>query len=228
MTETNANETKPPAAPLGEEAREKTIDVLCQSFARDEMEVEEFEKRVELVHRAETAEQLRLLLADLPTAAVPVEVAASIARRTLPADRIPARSIVVGIMGEGRRSGAWIPARDNRVVAAMGSCQLDFRDAQLGPGVTEVWVFAIMGSVEIIVPPDLQVDCSGIGIMGAFDHRQTMTSTTDPEAPVIRVTGVCIMGAAEVLVRYPGETAREARLRLKAKEKALRRIAKGK
>jgi hypothetical protein len=228
MTETNANENKLPAAPLGEEAREKTIDVLCQSFARDEMEVEEFEKRVELVHRAETAEQLRLLLADLPTAAVPVEVTAAIARRTLPADRIPAHSMVVGIMSEGRRSGAWIPARKNWAVGVMGGCKLDFRDAQLGPGVTEVWVLAIMGGVEIIVSPDLQVDCSGIGIMGGFDHQQTVTSTTDPEAPVIRLNGVCIMGAVEVKVRYPGETAREARLRLKAKEKALRRIAKGK
>ncbi len=228
MTETNANETKPPAAPLGEAAREKTIDVLCQSFARDEMEVEEFEKRVELVLRAETAEQLRLLLADLPTAAVPVKREAAVPRPTLPADRIPAHSMVVGIMSSGRRSGAWIPARNNKAVAVMGDCKLDFRDAQLGPGVTEVWALAIMGNVEIIVSPDLQVDCSGIGIMGSFDHRQTVTSTTDPEAPVIRVTGVCIMGAAEVLVRYPGETAREARLRLKAKRKALKQIAKGK
>ena len=110
----------------------------------------------------------------------------------------------------------------------MGGCKLDFRDAQLGPGVTEVWVLAIMGNVEIIAPPDFQVDCSGIGIMGGFDHRQPATSTTDPEAPVIRVTGVCIMGSAEVLVRYPGETAREARLRLKAKKKAMKQIAKGK
>ncbi len=228
MTETNANENKPPADPLGQEAREKTIDVLCQSFARDEMEVEEFEKRIELVLRAETAEQLRLLLADLPTAAVPVKREAAVPRPTLPADRIPAHSMVVGIMSEGRRSGAWIPARNNRVVGVMGSCVLDFRDAQLGPGVTEVWVLTIMGNVEIIVPPDLQVDCSGISIMGGFDHQQPATSTTDPEAPVIRVTGVCIMGAAEVLVRYPGETAREARLRLKAKRKALKQIAKGK
>ncbi len=228
MTETNANENKPPAAPLGQEAREKTIDVLCQSFARDEMEVEEFEKRTELVLRAETAAQLRLLLADLPTAAVPVKREAAVPLRTLPADRIPDRSVVVGIMSEGQRSGAWIPAWDNRVVAVMGSCVLDFRDAQLGPGVTEIWVLAIMGNVEIIVPPDLQVDCSGIGIMGAFEHQHPATSSTDPEAPVIRVTGVAIMGAAEVLVRLPGETAREARLRLKAKRKALRRIAKGK
>ncbi len=55
-----------------------------------------------------------------------------------------------------------------------------------------------------------------------------MTSTMDPEAPVIRVTGVAIMGGVEVRVRYPGETARDARLRLKAERKALRQIARRK
>jgi hypothetical protein len=225
---TETNENNPPAAPLQQEAREKTIELLGQAFARDEIEVEEFEKRIELVIQAETTEQLRLLLADLPTAAVPVKREAAVPRRTLPADRIPAHSVVVGIMSGGRRSGAWIPARVNLAVGVMGGCELDFRDAQLGPGVTEVWVLAIMGGVEIIVPPDLQVDCSGIGIMGGFDHRHPATSTTDPEAPVIRVTGVAIMGGVEVLVRLPGETAREARRRLKAKRKARRQIAKGK
>jgi hypothetical protein len=228
VTEANANENKPPAPPLGPDARENTIDVLRQSFAQDEMEVEEFERRVELVLRAETPEQLRLLLADLPTAAVPVKREAAVPRPVLPADRIPDHAMVVGIMAGGKRSGAWIPARKNWAVGVMGSCELDFRDAQLAPGVTEVRVLAIMGAVEIIVPPDLQVDCSGIGIMGGFDHEQLGASTTDPEAPVIRVTGVAIMGAAEVLVRLPGETAREARLRLKAERKALRQIAKGK
>ena len=96
------------------------------------------------------------------------------------------------------------------------------------PGVTEVRGFAIMGGVSVLVPPDVRVECSGIGIMGGFDHKPTVISTTDPEAPVIRVTGVAIMGGVEVTVRYPGETARDAQMRLKAERKAQRRIAKGK
>ena len=135
---------------------------------------------------------------------------------------------MVGIMGGGGRAGAWIPARRNWVVGVMGGHALDFREAHFGPGVTEVNVLAVMGGVEILVPPDVRVECSGIGIMGGFDVKQSVTSTTDPEAPVIRVTGLAIMGGAGVSVRYPGETARDARLRMKAKRKALRQIAKGK
>ena len=64
--------------------------------------------------------------------------------------------------------------------------------------------------------------------MGGFDHKPTVISTADPEAPVIRVTGVACMGGVEVTVRHPAETARDARLRLRAERKAQRRIAKGK
>ena len=223
MTETNPNENKPPAAPLGQEARQKTIDVLCESFARDEMDMEEFEQRLELVYRAQSNEQLRAILADLPTANLPVTAAP---RPTLPLERIPEQSVMVGIMGSGGRTdGAWVPARHNWAVSVMGGCKLDFREAQLGPGVTEVHGFAIMGGVEVLVSHDVRVECSGIGIMGGFDHKNTVTYTTDPKAPVIRVNGVAIMGAVEVRVRYPGETARDARLRLKAERKAQKQIA---
>jgi len=238
---TETNKKKRPAAQLGPEARQKTIDLLCEAFARDELVVEEFEQRVELVHRADNMDQLRVIVADLPSANPPVkshsrtpvvpysEPPVGLAPRpTLPPESMPEHSVVVGILGGGGRSGAWVPARQNWVAGVLGGCTLDFREAQLGPGVTEVRVFVVCGGVEILVPPDVRVECSGIGILGGFDHQQTLSSTTDPEAPVIRVTGVAIMGGASVSVRYPGETARDARLRLKAKKKALRQIARGK
>jgi len=243
VTENNSNENHPRAAPLGQEVKQRTIDVLCESFAQDEIDVEEFEQRVELVHQAETLEQLRTILADLPTSALPVKSNSlpqtAIAPHPLPTvelaprptispERIQENSVMVGIMGGGGRTGAWIPARRNWVVGVMGGHALDFREAHRGPGVTEVNVFAVMGGVEILVPPDVRVECSGIGIMGGFDVKHSVTSTTDPDAPVIRVNGVAIMGGASVAVRYPGETARDARLRLKARKKALRLIAKGK
>ncbi len=243
MNETNSNQNTPQAAPLGQEAQQRTIDVLCESFAQDEMNVEEFERRVELVHGAKTLEELRSILADLPTSTLPVKsdsppqtatvpysqpIVELAPRPTLPPDRVPGHSVMVGIMGGGGRAGAWTPARHNWVVGVMGGHGLDFREAHFGPGVTEVHLLAIMGGVEILVPPDVRVECSGIGIMGGFDVKQSVTSTTDPDAPTLRVNGVAIMGGASVAVRYPGETARDARLRLKARRKALRQIAKGK
>ncbi len=224
------------------EARQETIDALCESFARDELEMGELETRLEMVHRAQTGEQLSVILADLTPAPVPAkrEVAASRAtihpsspspdlapRPTLSDDRIPDHSVIVGIMGGGERSGSWIPARNNWAVGVMGGCQVDFRDAQLGSGVTEVRVLAMMGGVEILAPPDVHVECSGIGIMGGFGVSTHYRPPAHPDAPILRVTGLAIMGGAGVTVRYPGETARDAKYRLKAEHKARKLLERG-
>ncbi len=245
-------ETTPPAP----EARQQTIDALCESFAWDVMDVGELETRLEMVHRATSTEQLQLIVADLAPAPVPPkralgasapgasQLGASAAavsrvptpptsispdlamRPTLPDDRIRDHSVIVGIMGGGERSGSWIPARNNWAVGVMGGCELDFRDAQLGSGVTEVRVLAMMGGVEILVPPDVHVECSGMGIMGGFGVSTHYRPPAHPDAPILRVTGVAIMGGAGVTVRYPGETAREARYRLKAEKKARKLLAR--
>ncbi len=247
----DSKETTQPAP----EARQNTIDALCESFARDEMEVSELETRLEMVHRATSAEQLQLIVADLApappkralgasapgasqagasAAAVsrvttpPTSISPDLARRpTLPDDRIRDHSVIVGIMGGAERSGSWIPARNNWAVGVMGGCELDFRDAQLGSGVTEVRVLAMMGGVEILAPPDVHVECSGMGIMGGFGVSTHYRPPADPDAPVLRVTGLAIMGGAGVTVRYPGETARDARVRLKAEQKARKLLARG-
>jgi predicted membrane protein len=52
----------------------------------------------------------------------------------------------------------------------MGGAELDFREVDLPPGETEVFIICMMGGAEIIVPPDLAVDASGIAIMGGFEH----------------------------------------------------------
>ena len=233
------------AAP-GPEARQKAIDALCDSFARDEMEVKELEERIELVHRVETAEQLRLLLADIPTAPLPSKRKVSTAktafhpaspprpqppdlapRTPLPADRISEHSLVVGVMGAGGRSGTWIPAKNNWAVGVMGGCELDFRDALLGPGVTEVRVLAVMGGIEILAPPNVRVECSGIGIMGGFGIGSQYRPPDDPDTPTIRVTGLAVMGGAGVTIRHSGETAGDARRRLKAERNARNLLEKG-
>ena len=224
--DTKANEQTAPAAPPGQEVRQKTIDVLCESFARDEMDVEEFEQRLELVDRADSMVQLRAILADLPSATLPVTSVALAPRPTPPPESIPGHSVVVGVLGGGGRAGAWVAARNNWAVSVLGACKVDLREAQLGPGVTEVRVLGILGGVDVLVPPDVRVECSGIGILGGFGHDGALASNQDPDAPVIRVSGLAILGGVGVNVRHPGESARDARLRSKADRKAKKLIEK--
>ena len=222
-----------------QDTRQRTIDALCEHFAADTIDLNEFESRVDAAHRAETLADLRRLLADLPapgSAVVPAESQAptpvpksapTTGREVARPELVKDNQVVVGIFGGPSRKGAWIPARHVWSVALMGGVELDFREARLGPGVTEVTVFAMWGGVEIIVPPDLQVEFNGMGFMGAFECAEDVGRIYDPDAPILRINGLAIMGGADVTVREPGETAREARRRRKLERKERQKRLKG-
>lgn len=95
------------------------------------------------------------------------------------------------------------------------------------PGVTEIRCFALWGGVEIVVPLGVAVECDGIGILGGFEHRHETELLTDPDAPVLRIRGIAIMGGVEVTARYAGESARDARRRLREDRKDQRRRLRG-
>jgi len=211
--------------------RQKAIDALCEHFANDVLSVEEFERRVDRAHKAESLDDIGKLLADLPSGDLPVrrnDVASNAIERaqaSVPASRVKERGWMVAALGGVERKGRWIPARQNYAVAVMGGVNLDFREALLPPGETEVWIFTVMGGAEIIVPPGLTVESDGVAILGSFEHTEDSVLNPDPDAPVLRVRGLAIMGGVEVTIRYPGETPREAKRRrrfAKKKQKQLR------
>jgi hypothetical protein len=202
---------------LLQERRERTIAALCEHFAGDRLELPEFEARLDAANRARSAEELGALLQDLPALnrsvrpASPVGDAVARGGRALEASVRKTRTLVA-FMGGVERNGQWTPARRTLVVAVMGGAVLDFREVRLPPGETEVVLFCFMGGAQIIVPPGLDVDANGIAIMGGFESSSP-PSGSDPDAPVLKLTGVAFMGGVEVTVREPGESAREARQR---------------
>lgn len=212
--------------------RQATVDALCEHFANDVLDMDEFERRVDLAHRAATLEELEKILADLPsseTNPVPsTPEGRSLESRppgTVAADRVREKDFALAVLGSSSRTGRWIPARWTVAVGIMGGVKLDFREAMLGPGVTEVTVFAMWGGVEIIVPPGMDVEARGLGLMGGFEHADHAPVDGDPRRPRLRIRGLAVMGGVDVQVRYPGESGREAkkRLRRERKERRLRR-----
>jgi hypothetical protein len=59
----------------------------------------------------------------------------------------------------------------------------------LPAGVTTIQVSALLGSVEIIVPPNLAVESEGSSILGSFEGLQRVPHDPDPELPVLHVQG---------------------------------------
>lgn len=205
-------------APIGPK-RDATIARLCEHFAADHLEAEELERRIDMAHKATTLAELSALLDGLPspaTGASPAKVAVA------SADSVAQHQSVVAILGGTERRGAWMPARQIDVVSFMGGTLLDFREAILPPGTTEIRIAAIMGGVEVVVPPGLSVTSDGIGIMGGFAHSGAGSApNASPGGPTLRISGFALMGGVEISVREAGETAGDAhrRQRLEAREK---------
>lgn len=200
--------------------REVTIARLCEAFARDHLELAELEGRIDLAHRATTPADLDALTADLPVRdtgdAAAVKPVGSRVREAVRDSRT-----LLAFMGGVERRGNWTPARRNVVIAIMGGADLDFRDVELPPGETEIYIVAMMGGVDIVVPPELSVDATGIAIMGGFGHASAARDS-EPGAPVLRISGFCLMGGVEISVRRRGESAKDTRLREKEERHRLK------
>lgn len=126
------------------------------------------------------------VVADVDWSEVPV----------LPPEDVPASGSILAILGSSERRGAWRVPRKLKIVSFMGSVELDFREAEFGPGVTEVEVLSVMGSVQIIAPTHIDVDCDGIGILGSFASSNMGKRRHDAAAPMLRIRGLSVMGDA--------------------------------
>jgi hypothetical protein len=212
----------PARRPLGR-ARELTISALSDRFADGEIDLEEFEDRLDRAHAARDVEELDSLVADLGLAEVREASLPQPAPPRALANR-PDRKTMVSILSERRRDGAWRPPENLRVMTFLGSTTIDFRDVALPAGVTELRIASVLGRVELIVPPGLAIECEGMAILGQVEELHRMPPTPEPERPLLRVSGMFMLGQLEITTRLPGETRRAARRRERA-EAGDRRIA---
>lgn len=218
-----ARRPKPPS-PAIEERRDQVIATLAAHFAADRLTMTQLEERMDGVHRAVTAAQLEDLVADLPVLADPAArtVAPAQGGRLADPSAVRERQVLVAVMGGVERRGHWVPAKRTMVVTFMGGAELDLREAALPADGAEIAILAIWGGVEIVVPPDVRIDMGGMAIMGGFEQRRGYVPDPGPGAPVVRITGFALMGGVEVSVRYPGESASDAKRRVREERKRLR------
>jgi hypothetical protein len=204
--------------------REQIIEWLSDQFASDALEMEEYERRIDMAHQATSAAALDLVVADLGMpAAAPVETTALVPRKAeLSMVARPEQKRMFAILGGVDRKGSWIVPQHLRVTTVMGGISLDFREAVLPPGITRVHVTAVMGGVDIVVPPHVAVQCDGSAILGGFEEVHRAPVTPDPETPTLMITGFAVMGGVQITTRLPGENSWQAWKRERRERKQLR------
>ena len=155
--------------------RDRAVSLLRDHCVVGRLTLDEFSERTGSALAARTRGELDAVLADLPAVPQPLT---EVARRR-------ARRWIVAVMGESK--GRWRLARHTSVVALMGACHLDLSRAEIdGPDVV-ITALGIMGSIDIVAPEGIDVDLTGLSIMGRKSLRMR-------DVPVLR-------GSPRILVR---------------------------
>ncbi|MBT8404653.1 MAG: DUF1707 domain-containing protein [Gemmatimonadetes bacterium] len=201
MTDFSPSDGSVPARLITSEGREAAVKRLTAAFAEDAIAVEEFERRVAAVYKATSSETLAALTRDLPTGAtggssVPARAEAS---RAVDGSRARSRRIA-SVFSAIERDVAGPMPEILHVRAVMGSVELDLRDAEFPPGLTEIRVRSVMGSVEIDLPDTVRIENDGKAFMGSWvvSSRRRRGRERPADGPVVRITGRSIMASVEV------------------------------
>lgn len=212
------------------EQRDAVVQQLSAAFADGRLELEDFEQRIEIAVRAQSVADLRLTLAGLQAPAPPAK-AEDVEPAQVPAppfrtDRPRASKRTVCVLSGQHRRGRWILSGLHQVVAVMGGAKLDLRDAELVEMITEIRITAFWGGVQVIVPPDMDVEVDGWAVMGGIDHRDVHPAPLESQVRRVRIYARAIMGGIEVKVRDRKVTAAPAEVDQLA-EKRRRRLRDG-
>lgn len=134
----------------------------------------------------------------------------------VPDEDVQAQRGAMAIFGSVKRRGVWSLARRFRIAAVMAEAKLDLREVRIGAGRSDIEIFALWASVEIIVPPGIHIDVQDSALMGEINWEATENWNLPREAPTVMVRGSVIMSSVEIKVRYAGESEKEAKKRIKA------------
>jgi hypothetical protein len=177
--------------------RDAAASVINDALAEGRLTAEEHSDRLDAIYSAKTQAELVPLLDDLPgtsgaSAGVP-RPASHDATSTGRAGRI------IAIFSGHSRKGGWHAEPVMEVVAVFGGVDLDFREAVLPGQEVVLRATAVLGGVDVIVPPEMRVvDGGGVAILGSRDLAGTSVESSGPDAPVLRIEGTSVLGAIDV------------------------------
>ena len=178
--------------------RTEVIERLKENYALDYLEEDVFEKRISIATNTNSKGELLSLVEDLPD--VPKDHSSMIpGKYSINSGKVESAGTFFTLMGSTKRKGLWKPARYTNTICVMGEAYLDYTEAQIPPGVSDLNIFCMMGDVNIIVPQGLNVESKGIPVMA--DFSDTTIEQEDPNAPTLRVKAFVLMG--DVNIRYP-------------------------
>ena len=193
--------------------RESAAEVLREAAGEGRLSMSELDERLDAVYEAKTYADLEPIVRDLPHPAIAPGAAVQASPPASAVERSggkPASGSAIAVMSGFSRKGDWVVPANFTAVVVMGGGELDLREAHFSAPEVNIHATAIMGAIAIIVPDDAEVQVTGVGLLGVFEHGPTGAGR--PGGPKIHIGGVAFWGAVDVRRKpYESKGARKRR-----------------
>lgn len=166
--------------------RIQVAQLLSEAAANGRLSLAEYEARLARAYAATSYPQLERVADDLP------EALEFRRRRSRPAPP----TMLLAILSAFERRGRWnIPGRMT-TLTLFGGGVVDLRYADFTCPDVQIHAYSICGRQTILVPPEVNVDVNGRGVMGGFGKK--LDSRGAPGAPKVTVSGFSLWGGVGV------------------------------
>jgi hypothetical protein len=114
---------------------------------------------------------------------------------------------VVAFLSSTERDGRWELPRHFRALSVLGNVEIDLRDATIAVGVSVIEAVAVLGNIEITVPPDVAVESEGDSLLGSFavKYQKGIGPLPAMADRRVRITGTAYAANVEINVKGPDE-----------------------
>lgn len=222
----------------GDADRQRAIEVMTSAWRAGRLTRDEFQERAQKSFAVTYTHEIDSLIADIgglsryhghdltpyPDAALVPASGESPVHDSWQSDRdenLPVRyapegssgsALSVGVLSGMDKVGNWTVAPTHVSIGFWGGTTIDLRDAVFTSPETTITCIAVMGGVEVIVPPELEVRVSGIGFMGGFGWNKLHQARPQRQAPagnpVVTINGLGFWGGVGITRKERDEPTR--------------------
>ncbi len=168
--------------------RIQLAQLLAYAAEQGRLEMKDYEDRLTRAYAATTYQELDQLREDLLGS--PVNP-----RRGGKVNPAPSTLLLAMLSGFERR-GRWNVPKKLTTFTLCGNGVLDLRYADFTSTEVEIHAYSVMGLQTILLPPEVNVEIKGHGVMGNFDHQVLGQGT--PGAPTVKIRGFSLWGGVGI------------------------------
>jgi hypothetical protein len=188
--------------------RTEILEKLNDAFANGYLEMEDYESRMEMAHKANSIEDLQKVVYDFPDSGLKnrfVEKPITTSEHKKPINiNIDMQDTVFTVLGDNNINGVDLPSDNLNVVNILGETRIDLTSENYTKNLFEINVFVMLGSLRIYAPDNVKIKTQTMNVLASSQNNAPLTDAKQEKIVVIK--GVCILGDIQIIRdRKPGE-----------------------